>query len=117
MAEPVSWTFLTNHAQVLICLAEDPEIRLRDIGDLVGITERAAHRIVGDLIAAGYVKDEIYRIELKLYIEWDDWNDYLGRAEFETTARRLLNDGSGVWDRWQIRRIAYADPCESEARR
>jgi predicted ArsR family transcriptional regulator len=58
MVESVSWSFLTNHAQVLICLAEDPEIRLRDIGDLVGITERAAHRIVGDLIAAGYVSRE-----------------------------------------------------------
>jgi predicted ArsR family transcriptional regulator len=58
MAEPVSWSFLTNHAQVLICLAEDPDIRLRDIGDSVGVTERAAHRIVGDLTAAGYVSRE-----------------------------------------------------------
>src|SRR4051795_1095650 len=58
MAEPVSWSFLTNHAQVLICLAEDPDIRLREVGVAVGITERAAHRIVGDLIAAGYVSRE-----------------------------------------------------------
>jgi len=58
MVESVSWSFLTNHAQVLICLAEDPDIRLRDIGDFVGITERAAHRIVGDLIAADYVSRE-----------------------------------------------------------
>jgi hypothetical protein len=50
-----SWTFLTNHAQVLICIAGDPGIRLRDIGDRVGITERAAHRIVGQLSAAGYI--------------------------------------------------------------
>jgi hypothetical protein len=56
--EPISWSFLTNHAQVLICLAEDPDIRLREVGDTVGITERAAHRIVGDLIAAGYVSRE-----------------------------------------------------------
>jgi len=55
---PISWSFLTNHAQVLICLAEDPDIRLREVGDTVGITERAAHRIVGDLIAAGYVSRE-----------------------------------------------------------
>src|SRR5215208_7830407 len=55
MDEPVSWSFLTNHAQVLICLADDPDIRLREIGDTVGITERAAHRIVGDLVAAGYL--------------------------------------------------------------
>ena len=58
MVEPVTWSFLTNHAQVLICLAEDPDIRLREVGDAVGITERAAHRIVGDLIAAGYVSRE-----------------------------------------------------------
>jgi DNA-binding IclR family transcriptional regulator len=58
MVEVVSWSFLTNHAQVLICLAEDPDVRLRDVGDAVGITERAAHRIVGDLIAAGYVSRE-----------------------------------------------------------
>lgn len=58
MVPSVSWSFLTNHAQVLICLAEDPEIRLRDLGDTVGITERAAHRIVGDLVRAGYVSRE-----------------------------------------------------------
>jgi DNA-binding MarR family transcriptional regulator len=50
-----AWSFLTNHAQVLVCIAHDPGIRLREIGDLVGITERAAHRIVGELDAAGYV--------------------------------------------------------------
>ena len=55
MVEPVSWSFLTNHAQVLICLADDPDARLREVGATVGITERAAHRIVGDLVAAGYV--------------------------------------------------------------
>jgi len=50
-----SWSFLTNHAQVLLCIAEDPGIRLREIGDRVGITERAAHRIVDELVSAGYV--------------------------------------------------------------
>ncbi len=49
------WTFLTNHAQVLVCIAHDPGVRLRDIGERVGITERAAHRIVGELAAAGYI--------------------------------------------------------------
>jgi MarR family len=49
------WTFLTNHAQVLICIADDPGIRLRDIGARVGITERATHRIVTELAAAGYI--------------------------------------------------------------
>ena len=55
MSEPARWSFLTNHARVLICIAEDPGVRLREIGDAVGITERAAHRIVGELVAAGYV--------------------------------------------------------------
>src|SRR5690348_15559236 len=50
-----SWSFLTNHAQVLLCIAQDPGVRLRDIGDTVGITERAAHRIVSELAAAGYI--------------------------------------------------------------
>ncbi len=49
------WTFLTNHAQVLVCIARDPGIRLRDIGLRVGITERAAHRIVVELANAGYI--------------------------------------------------------------
>jgi predicted transcriptional regulator len=52
---PSSWSFLTNHAQVLVCIAQDPGIRLREIGEAVGITERAAHRIVVELAAAGYV--------------------------------------------------------------
>src|SRR5919109_2716624 len=56
--EPPSWTFLTRHAQVLLCIADDPGIRLREIGERVGITERAAHRIVGDLAAAGYIARE-----------------------------------------------------------
>jgi hypothetical protein len=53
--ESPGWTFLTNHGQVLVCVARDPGIRLRDIGDRVGITERAAHRIVAQLSAAGYI--------------------------------------------------------------
>jgi hypothetical protein len=54
--EPPSWSFLTNHALVLLCIAYDPGIRLREIGDAVGITERAAHRIVDELVGAGYVE-------------------------------------------------------------
>jgi DNA-binding IclR family transcriptional regulator len=53
-----SWSFLTNHAQVLLCIANDPGIRLRDIGEAVGITERAAHRIVVELASAGYISRE-----------------------------------------------------------
>jgi len=49
------WTFLTNHAHVLICVADDPEARVRDIAGRVGVTERAVQRILGDLEAAGYL--------------------------------------------------------------
>ncbi|HEX5191684.1 MAG TPA: helix-turn-helix domain-containing protein [Solirubrobacteraceae bacterium] len=52
---PAAWSFLTNHARVLLCIAEDPTVRLREIGDRVGVTERAAHRIVNELVAAGYL--------------------------------------------------------------
>ena len=54
-APHAGWTFLTNHAQVLVCIARDPGIRLRHIGERVGITERAAHRIVVELADAGYI--------------------------------------------------------------
>ena len=50
-----SWSFLTNHARVLLCIARDPGARLRDIAAGLGITERAAHGIVNDLADAGYV--------------------------------------------------------------
>lgn len=49
------WTFLTNHAHVLFCLAQDPSMRLRDVAAHVGITERAAQRIVAELAQEGYV--------------------------------------------------------------
>jgi DNA-binding Lrp family transcriptional regulator len=55
---PPNWTFLTNHAQVLVCIAADPGVRLREIAERVGITERAVHRIVVELEAAGYVARE-----------------------------------------------------------
>jgi predicted DNA-binding transcriptional regulator len=50
-----AWSFLTNHARVLVCIAHDPGVRLRDIATEVSITERSAYAIVTDLTAAGYV--------------------------------------------------------------
>ena len=50
-----SWSFLTNHARVLLRIADDPDARLRDIAAALGITERSAYSIVTDLTAAGYV--------------------------------------------------------------
>jgi DNA-binding IclR family transcriptional regulator len=55
---PRPWTFLTNHAQVLLCLADTPNIRLRDVAQRVGITERATQRILAELVDAGYVRTE-----------------------------------------------------------
>ena len=51
-----TWTFLTNHAHVAVCIARDPAIRLRDLAAKVGITERAAQRIVTDLVREGYLE-------------------------------------------------------------
>ena len=56
--DPKPWRFLSNHTQVLLCIRSDPDIRFRDIAERVGITERAAQRIVADLIEAGYVESE-----------------------------------------------------------
>lgn len=60
MSQPSSgrgaqWTFLTNHARVLIALAQAPDTRLRDVAEHIGITERAVQLIVADLEAAGYL--------------------------------------------------------------
>lgn len=49
------WTFLTNHGHVLLCLAQAPELRLRDVAERVGVTERAVQRIVADLEEGGYL--------------------------------------------------------------
>ena len=50
-----NWSFLTNHARVLLCIAHDPDVRLRDIAAGLGITERSAYGIVTELAEAGYV--------------------------------------------------------------
>jgi IclR helix-turn-helix domain len=67
-----AWTFLTNHARVLLCIAHDPGARLRDIAVSLGITERSAYGIITDLVQAGYVvkqrdgRRNRYRIEANL---------------------------------------------------
>lgn len=55
---PAAWTFLTNHAHVLICIHQDLSIRTRDIAHRVGITERAVQRIISELSEAGYLTRE-----------------------------------------------------------
>ena len=51
-----NWTFLTNHAHVLLCLAKTPTMRIRDIAVEVGITERAVQRVISDLITEGFIQ-------------------------------------------------------------
>jgi DNA-binding IclR family transcriptional regulator len=50
------WQFVTNHTQVLLCVVRDPDARLRDIAEAVGITVGSAQRILGDLVEAGFVE-------------------------------------------------------------
>ena len=52
------WTFLSHHAHVLLCIARDPDTRLREVAGEVGITERAVQAIVNDLVAEGYLTRE-----------------------------------------------------------
>jgi DNA-binding IclR family transcriptional regulator len=87
------WSFLTNHARVLVCIARDPGVRLRDLADSVGITERTAFGIVGDLAAAGYVVKEKdgrrnrYRIQTHLPMP-----EALGRERTIGEVLKLLVD-------------------------
>ncbi len=53
-----NWTFLTNYGHVLLCIALDPESRMKDVAEKVGITERATQRIIADLLAAGYLSSQ-----------------------------------------------------------
>lgn len=55
---PNAWRFLTNHTQVLLCIARTSDVRLRDVAEQVGITERAAQRILADLVEAGFIDRE-----------------------------------------------------------
>jgi predicted transcriptional regulator of viral defense system len=74
LPEPGTWTFFTNHAHVLLCLAADPQVRLRDLAATVGITERAVHKIVSELEAGGALKRarhgrrNVYSIHGKLHL-------------------------------------------------
>jgi DNA-binding transcriptional regulator PaaX len=64
------WTFLTNHAHVLVCIAKDPEIRLRDVANAVGITERAVQKIVLELQTAGIILKKRVGRRNQYEIQW-----------------------------------------------
>ena len=82
------WSFITNHALILTAIARHPRRTLREIGDTVGITERAAHKIINDLEAAGYVSKEkvgrrnVYRIHPEVPLK--------ERVRGDAAARELL---------------------------
>jgi DNA-binding IclR family transcriptional regulator len=90
------WKFLTNHAQVLVCIAHDPGVLLREISEQVGITERAAHRIVTELATGGYIKRERngrrnqYTIQSGVALP-----DRLGRVKRVGDLLTVLTDATG----------------------
>jgi uncharacterized membrane protein len=65
-----NWTFLSNHAHVLVCVAKNSDVRLSEVAELVGVRERTVHRIVHDLIDAGYIsvtkvgRNNVYSVDL-----------------------------------------------------
>ena len=96
------WRFLTNHMQVLLCIARDPDVRTRDIATMVGITERATQRIVGDLADAGFIKIE--RVGRR--------NRYV--IDREVTMRHRAQAGHEIGELLDLLRLdADADPGSS----
>ncbi len=65
-----TWTFLSNHAHVLVCVAKNPDVRLSEVAALVGVRERTVHRIVHELIDSGYIsvtkegRNNVYSVDL-----------------------------------------------------
>jgi DNA-binding IclR family transcriptional regulator len=116
------WKFFTNHALVLLAVAADPEILLREIAEAVGITERAAHRIIGDLEDGGYISRErkgrrnYYQVHLKAVLSQPGLNHPMleGRsmgqiaAQYLSAGRRDVGDDLGVNDALQAARDRLA---------
>jgi DNA-binding IclR family transcriptional regulator len=104
------WKFFTNHALVLLAVAADPEILLREIAEAVGITERAAHRIIGDLEDGGYISRQrkgrrnYYQVHLQAVLSQPGLNHPMleGRsmgqiaAQYLSAGRRDVGDDIGV---------------------
>ena len=88
------WTFLSNHGRALLCIAHDPDVRLREIAAELGVTERSAYALVGDLTDAGYIEKKRdgrrnrYRIEEDLPLpELTDRELAIGAMRFGRTVR------------------------------
>lgn len=79
--ERPGWTLLSNHGLVLLCIAGEPTMRVRDIAGMVGITERAAQRIVGELIAGGYLsrrregRRNVYEVHRNAPVRHPAWGE------------------------------------------
>jgi DNA-binding transcriptional ArsR family regulator len=118
-----SWKFFTNHALVLLAVAADPQILLREIAEAVGITERAAHRIIGDLENGGYISRErkgrrnYYQVHLDAVLSQPGLNHPLldGRpmgeiaVQFVAAGRRDVGDDLGVGEALQEARRRLAE--------
>jgi DNA-binding IclR family transcriptional regulator len=116
------WKFFTNHALVLLAVAADPQILLREIAEAVGITERAAHRIIGDLEDGGYISREhkgrrnYYQVHLEAVLTQPGLNHPLlqGRSmgeiavQFVAAGRRDVGDELGVSEALQQARERLA---------
>ena len=108
-----SWTFLTNHARVLLCVAHDPGVRLRDIAASLGITERSAFGIITDLVEAGYVVKEKdgrrnhYHIQAHLPLPESADRD---RTVGEVLALLSGTDATGTWQPAVAAGLDQGDP-------
>jgi DNA-binding IclR family transcriptional regulator len=121
------WKFFTNHALVLLAVAADPEILLREIAEAVGITERAAHRIIGDLEDGGYISRErrgrrnYYQVHLDAVLTQPGLNHPLlqGRsmgqlaAQYVAAGRRDVGNELGVTEALQEARDRIASRAAS----
>ena len=99
-----TWRFLTSHARVLLCIARDPGVRLRDVAASLGITERSAHAIVTDLTTAGYVVKQRHgrrnRYQIQAHLPLPEpaslepaIGDVLAMIAGEGTGRSLASEG------------------------
>jgi predicted transcriptional regulator len=85
------WSFLTNHARVLSCIAHDPGVRLRDIAATLNITERSAFAIVSDLITGGFVAKEKDGRRNRYHIQVDaPLGEVIGRMQTIGELLRLM---------------------------
>ena len=89
------WTFLTNHAHVLLCLAGSPDLRVRDIAARVGITERATLRILRDLVEAGYLSRERVGRRTRYRLQLD--GPMRHPVEASLSVRVLVESLAGAW--------------------